>query len=72
MTYTFKDLLQGDYAFAIYHDENKNSKLDKNMLGVPTEYYGFSNNARRTFSAPSFQESSFDLNKDVKQTIGLK
>lgn len=72
MTYTFKDLPQGDYAFAIYHDENKNSKLDKNMLGVPTEYYGFSNNARRTFSAPSFQESSFDLNKDVKQTIALK
>jgi uncharacterized protein (DUF2141 family) len=42
------------------------------MLGVPTEYYGFSNNARRTFSAPSFGESSFNLNKDVKQTIVLK
>lgn len=72
MTYTFKDLPPGEYAFAIYHDENKNSKLDKNLLGVPTEYYGFSNNARRTFSAPSFEEASFDLKKDVKQTIVLK
>ncbi|MBU3661357.1 MAG: DUF2141 domain-containing protein [Flavobacteriales bacterium] len=72
MTYTFKDLPQGEYALAIYHDENKNSKLDKNLLGVPTEYYGFSNNARRTFSAPSFEEASFDLKKDVKQTIVLK
>lgn len=72
MTYTFKDLPQGEYAFAIYHDENKNNKLDKNLLGVPTEYYGFSNNARRTFSAPSFEEASFDLKKDVKQTIVLK
>ena len=72
MTYTFKDLPQGDYAFAIYHDENKNGKLDKNMLGVPTEYYGFSNNARRTFSAPSFEEARFDLKKDVKQTIVIK
>lgn len=72
MTYSFKDLPQGEYAFAIYHDENKNNKLDKNLLGVPTEYYGFSNNARRTFSAPSFEEASFDLKKDVKQTIVLK
>jgi uncharacterized protein (DUF2141 family) len=72
MTYTFKDLPQGEYALAIYHDENKNSKLDKNMLGVPTEYYGFSNNARRTFSAPSFEEASFDLKKDVKQSIFIK
>jgi len=72
MIYTFKDLPHGEYAFAIYHDENKNGKLDKNMLGVPTEYYGFSNNARRTFSAPSFEEASFDLKKDVKQTIVLK
>lgn len=72
MTYTFKDLPQSEYAFAIYHDENKNSKLDKNIVGVPTEYYGFSNNARRTFSAPSFEEASFDLKKDVKQTVLLK
>lgn len=72
MSHTFKDLSQGEYALAIYHDENKNSKLDKNILGVPTEFYGFSNNARRTFSAPSFQEASFDLKKDVKQTIVLK
>lgn len=72
MTYVFKDLPEGEYALAIYHDENKNSKLDKNMLGVPTEYYGFSNNARRTFSAPSFEEASFDLKKDVKQSIFVK
>jgi len=72
MTYVFKDLPEGEYAFAIYHDENKNGKLDKNMLGVPTENYGFSNNARKTFSAPSFEEASFELKKDAKQIIVVK
>ena len=70
--YTFDDLPEGEYALAIYQDENKNKILDKNILGIPTEIYGFSNNARRTFSAPSFQEAKFKLNKDLQQTVFLK
>ena len=70
--YTFDDLPEGEYALAIYQDENKNKILDKNLLGIPTEIYGFSNNARRNFSAPSFQEAKFKLNKDLQQTVFLK
>ena len=70
--YTFDDLPEGDYAVAIYQDLNRNKILDKNLLGIPTEIYGFSNNARRTFSAPSFQEAKFKLNKDLQQTVFLK
>ena len=70
--YTFDNLPEGEYALAIYQDENKNKILDKNILGIPTEIYGFSNNARRTFSAPSFQEAKFKLNKDLQQTVFLK
>ena len=70
--YTFDDLPEGDYAVAIYQDLNRNKILDKNLLGIPTEIYGFSNNARRTFRAPSFQESKFKLNKDLQQTVFLK
>ena len=70
--YTFDDLPEGEYALAIYQDENRNKILDKNILGIPTEIYGFSNNARRTFSAPSFQEAKFKLNKDLQQTVFLK
>ena len=70
--YTFDDLPEGEYALAIYQDENRNKILDKNLLGIPTEIYGFSNNARRTFSAPSFQEAKFKLNKDLQQTVFLK
>ena len=72
MTYTFDNLSEGKYAIAIYHDENKNGKLDKNYLGVPTEAYGFSNNARRTFSAPSFEEAELNLKSDLNISITLK
>jgi uncharacterized protein (DUF2141 family) len=70
--YTFDNLPEGEYALAIYQDVNRNKILDKNLLGIPTEIYGFSNNARRTFSAPSFQEAKFKLNKDLHQTVFLK
>jgi len=70
--YTFDNLPEGEYALAIYQDANRNKILDKNLLGIPTEIYGFSNNARSTFSAPSFQEAKFKLNKDLQQTVFLK
>jgi len=69
---TFDELPPGIYSIAVYHDINKNNVLDKNLLGIPTEIYGFSNNARRTFSAPSFQEAMVILNKDMKISIQLK
>jgi|UPI0003FFDD6E uncharacterized protein (DUF2141 family) len=47
----------GNYAVSSYHDKNSNGKLDKNLMGVPTEAYGFSNNARGTFGPPSFEDA---------------
>lgn len=42
----FEDILPGTYAIGVIHDENMNGKLDANWLGVPTEGYGFSNDAK--------------------------
>ena len=68
----FKDLPEGKYAIAAYHDKNNNKKLDKNQFGIPQENYGFSNNARRMFSAPSFEEASFHLKSKKTIQIFLK
>jgi uncharacterized protein (DUF2141 family) len=68
----FENLPKDTYAVAVYHDENGNGKIDKNIVGMPTEKYGFSNNARGTFSAPSFQEASVEVNTDRKIVILLK
>jgi len=55
----FDDVPPGTYAIAAIHDVNDNGKLDKNFLGMPTEPYGFSNDARGTMSAPKFSAASF-------------
>lgn len=68
----FNALKEDKYAIAVFHDENKNGILDKNIFGVPTEKYGFSNNARAVFSAPSFDEAAFSIKSDSKISIKLK
>jgi len=68
----FSGIPSGSYAVAVYHDKNNNNVLDKNYLGIPTEAYGFSNNARRTFSAPSFSEASVVVNKSKTINITVK
>lgn len=65
-------LLPGSYAISVVHDENKNFKLDKNMLGVPKEGYGFSNNPSAKFGAPSFSESKFVLLKSEIKKLEIK
>lgn len=69
---SFTNLEPGTYAIAVYHDVNKNDKLDKNLFGMPTESYGFSNNARATFSAPSYQEAKVSCRKDKSINIVVK
>lgn len=60
----FRDLPAGDYAVAVYHDKNGNGKLDKNLLGIPVEDYGFSNDTRGTrLSAPSFEDTKMQVEK---------
>ena len=60
------------YAVAVFHDANDNTVMDKNMFGVPTEIYGFGNNARGTFSAPSFEEAAIELKQDKKIVVYIK
>ncbi|MGI9192013.1 MAG: DUF2141 domain-containing protein [Chitinophagaceae bacterium] len=68
----FTNLPAGNYAAAVYHDENANKKLDKNLFGAPTEAYGFSNNARRLMSAPSFDEARFEIRDNEVKEIQIQ
>ena len=53
------ELTPGEWAVALTQDTNNNDKLDKNLLGIPTEPYAFSNNVRPRFAAPKFAECKF-------------
>ncbi len=55
------DLPPGDYAFAVYHDANGNGKMDRNMVGMPTEDYAFSNNAVGKRGAPRYDDARIAL-----------
>ncbi|MGB6231694.1 MAG: DUF2141 domain-containing protein [Litorimonas sp.] len=57
----FDGLPSGDYALKVFHDEDSDGELDTNFLGIPTEPYGFSNNASDPFSAPEWSETKFRL-----------
>lgn len=57
VTETFQ-IPAGTYAIAVIHDENGNHKLDRNLLGIPKEGFGFANNPRVLMSAPSFRTAS--------------
>lgn len=70
-TITFTDLPTGDYAFALFHDENSNNKMDNNMFGMPKEGYGFSTNFKPTMNAPDFDEADFKIEGDTIQKIKI-
>ena len=61
----------GEYAIAVYHDENNNGHMDKRMFGIPKEPYGFSNNYRPLMSAPTFNDCKFAIG-EVEKEISIK
>ncbi len=68
----FEDIPPGTYALAIIHDENMNGKLDANLLGIPKEGYGFSNDVKVVLGAPSFHAASFPYDgQNLDMTISL-
>ncbi|MEH6470916.1 MAG: DUF2141 domain-containing protein [Halopseudomonas sp.] len=69
----FTGIPSGDYSAVIYHDVNNNGELDRTFYGMPTEPYGFSNNARGSFGPPDFAESLFHIDDSASHlTITVK
>jgi uncharacterized protein (DUF2141 family) len=65
-TIVFKDLKNDQYAIRYFHDENTNDELDTNILGIPKEGYGFSNDAYGKFGPKDFKEWLFEVSGDTK------
>ena len=70
LSYTIS-LPAGEYAVQAYHDENSNGEIDKNMMGIPTEEYGFSNNVRGIMGPPDIEDQLVVLKADKKISIDL-
>ena len=73
MAIQLRGLEPGIYAVSVFHDKNENDKLDENFLGIPKEDFGFSNNPKLGFGAPSFEACSFELREGNNEiSINLK
>lgn len=68
--FVIEDLPYGKYAAKVFHDENTNGELDTNFLGIPTEDYGLSNNARGTFGPADYDDAKFSFDRH-KLTIEI-
>lgn len=63
----------GKYAASVLHDENKSGDMDTNLIGVPKEGYGVTNNPKPKRRAARFDEALFDLSPEGREmTISLQ
>lgn len=68
----FGPMPAGTYAISLFHDENRNGRLDKAMM-MPREGYGFSRDAKVRFGPPRFAEAAFAVGQSpVHQTIRMR
>lgn len=67
----FLGLPNGRYVLKLFADENGNARLDTNPLGLPTERYGFSNDAKGRMGPPGFDAAAFPLEADTALTVHL-
>lgn len=65
LTWDEQKLPYGKYAIAVYHDKNTNGELDSNLLGIPKEAYGFSNDARGRFGPASWKDAHFTISSST-------
>ena len=65
----FSNLKPGTYAISAFHDVNGNGKLDTNVLGLPTEKYGFGNDAMGAFGPPTFKAASVTIGPENRSIV---
>jgi uncharacterized protein (DUF2141 family) len=60
-TARFDHLPPGRYGVVVLHDENENKKLDRNLLQVPKEGFGFANNPHVFLAAPPLEKATIPV-----------
>lgn len=65
-------LAPGAYGIKIFQDLDADGAMDANPFGIPSEPYGFSNDAPVRFGPPAWQAARFDVSAAaVSHTITL-
>ena len=73
LTIEIPDLTYGEYALAVFHDENNNGEMDRNLVGIPSEPFAFSKPPVSKLRIPKFEEVKFQFTPEkAKLTARLK
>lgn len=62
-------VLPGVYGVSVLDDENNDGKMNYNIIGLPTEGFGFSNYIHKGIRKPKFKKFSFDVGLSQKIMI---
>lgn len=62
----------GRYGFAAYQDVNGDGRLNRNIVGLPTEPTAFSNGAVIRFGPPRFEASAVNISAGSQTIIRLR
>lgn len=62
----------GTYGITLIDDENGNGKIDKNLIRMPKEGFGFSNFFMEKLKKPAFDDFKVDLKATAKVDIKVK
>jgi uncharacterized protein (DUF2141 family) len=66
------ELTAGIYGITLIDDENQNGKIDKNLIRMPKEGFGFSNFFMEKMKKPTFDDFKFDLKNRNQVDIKVK
>lgn len=73
LTLTFRDVVPGQYAIALLHDENRNGKADRALGMMPKEGFGFSRDAKVRMGPPKFEDAVVTVARGAsRQTIRMR
>ena len=64
LTLRFVDIAPGTYAIALAHDENNNGKMDRALMLMPKEGFGFSRDAKVMMGPPKFKAAAFTVGSE--------
>lgn len=73
LEFAFAGVRPGRYAIALLHDENGNGKIDRALLFMPREGFGFSRDAPVRMGPPKFGAAVFTVGDEpVHQAIRMR
>ncbi len=72
LSVTFDGLPPGAYAVCAFHDRDGSGRLSENLLGIPQEEWGMSNDPRPKFCAPRFEQARLSLSAREAKTITIR